>query len=180
MDPMKRATVVGMVVAAVLIGGVGAAVAVSAAGGGAASPASSRTAEPTPVVTETPEADGAEPVESAAPDTVEEPAPAPGAYVEYSDAALAAAEGTAVLFFHAPWCPQCRALEEDILAAGVPDGVTILKVDYDSRQDLRQRYGVTLQTTVVALDGAGAATASFVPYDDPTLDTALSGLGLAG
>lgn len=180
MDAMKRATVVGIVVAAVLLGGVGAAVAVSAAGGGAASPATSRTAAPTPAASESPEPGATEPGESAAPDTVEEPAPVPGAYVEYSDAALAAAEGTAVLFFHAPWCPQCRALEEDILAAGVPEGVTILKVDYDSRQDLRQRYGVTLQTTVVALDDAGAATASFVPYDDPTLDTALSGLGLAG
>jgi len=31
---------------------------------------------------------------------------------------------------------------------------------------------------VVALDDSGAAVASFVPYDDPSLDTALAGLGI--
>ena len=177
---MKRATVVGIVVAAVLVGGVGAAVAVSASGGaGEAAPAMSRTAEPMPTETEM-----SDPVESAAPapeETAAEPAPAPaspGAYVDYSDAALAAAEGTAVLFFHAPWCPQCRALEEDILASGVPDGVTILKVDFDSRQDLRQKYGVTLQTTLVTVDEAGAKTALHVAYDEPSVAAVSAALGL--
>ncbi|QKJ21011.1 thioredoxin family protein [Microbacterium hominis] len=117
--------------------------------------------------------------------TPEADAPAPGAttagsYVDYSESALASAEGTRVLFFHAPWCPQCRALESDIDAVGVPDGVTILKVDYDTSTELRQRYDVRLQTTVVALDDSGAATASFVAYDDPTLDAALTGLGIDG
>jgi thiol-disulfide isomerase/thioredoxin len=184
---MKRRTIIGLVIAGVLVVGVGAAVAVSAGGGDpmAATPTSSP-AESESVAAEPEETGGvveneasAAPSDTAAPEPAPE-AESPGAYVEYSEAALQSAEGTRVLFFHAPWCPQCRALEEDIEASGVPDGVTILKVDYDSNQDLRQQYDVRLQTTVVALDDDEDATASFVPYDEPTLDSALTGLGLDG
>jgi thiol-disulfide isomerase/thioredoxin len=178
---MKRATVVGTVVGAVVVVGVAAAIAFSAsgdaglAGAGGSSPTASATAEPSA----SPSADRQSPEPTAEPQA-SETAPAPGAYVDYSADALAAASGTRVLFFHAPWCPQCRALESDILAAGVPAGLTVVKVDYDSHQDLRQQYGVRIQTTVVALDGEGNGTAAFVAYDEPTLAAALSGLGLGG
>jgi thiol-disulfide isomerase/thioredoxin len=99
-----------------------------------------------------------------------------GAYVEYSDDAIAQAEGRVLLFFHAPWCPQCRSVESDILAQGVPDGVTIIKVDYDSRQDLRQRYGVTLQTTFVEVEADGAELQKHVAYDDPHLDAVVAAM----
>jgi thiol-disulfide isomerase/thioredoxin len=108
--------------------------------------------------------------------TESSPSVAPGSYVEYTDTAVADADGRILLFFHAPWCPQCRALEADILASGVPNGITIVKVDYDSRQDLRQQYGVTLQTTLVEVDSSGAARASHVAYDDPTLAAVLAAL----
>lgn len=170
---MKRGTAVGLVVGAVVVAGVAAAVALSLGGErepvGAATPSSITQSEPA----RTPDA-------TARPDATTEPAPAPGAYVDFSEEALATARGTRVLFFHAPWCPQCRALEADILASGVPEGITVLKVDYDANQDLRQQYGVTLQTTVVALDESGGGAASFVAYDEPTLDAALAGLGLGG
>lgn len=165
---MQRGVIVGIVVGVLLVGGVGAAVAISAAGGADAPAAASPTAEPD-TVSPSPDPMTSEP---------DEVLPA-GAYVDYSEEALAAADGTRVLFFHAPWCPQCRALEEDILSADLPDGVTILKVDYDSHQALRQQYGVTLQTTLVALDEDGGASATFVAYDDPTLSSSLAGLGLA-
>lgn len=103
-----------------------------------------------------------------APNAAEQPLPK-GAYVEYRDGIIAETTGTKLLFFHAPWCPQCRALEADITAAGVPNGVTIIKVDYDSNQVLRQRYGVTLQTTVVKIDDSGNEVKKFVAYDDPSL-----------
>jgi thiol-disulfide isomerase/thioredoxin len=179
---MKRATVVGTVVGAVVVVGVAAAIAFSAggdaglAGAGGPSPTSSVTATPSA----SPSPDRPSPEPTVEPEAGETDEPAPGAYVDYSEDALAAASGTKVLFFHAPWCPQCRALESDILAAGVPAGVTVLKVDYDSRQDLRQQYDVRIQTTVVALDEEGNGTASFVAYDEPTLAAALSGLGLGG
>lgn len=97
------------------------------------------------------------------------PAATAGAYVEYTDVAIAQAEGRVLLFFHAPWCPQCRSIESDILAEGVPAGVTIIKIDYDSRQDLRQQYGVTLQTTFVEVDASGTELQKHVAYDDPHL-----------
>lgn len=102
----------------------------------------------------------------------ETPSPAnqsAGAYVNYSENIIAATSGTKLLFFHAPWCPQCRDLEEDILSKGVPAGVTIVKVDYDSNQALKKKYGVTLQTTFVKVDDQGELIDKFVAYDDPTL-----------
>ena len=87
-----------------------------------------------------------------------------GTYVEYSPEAIANADGVALLFFHATWCPSCRQIESEITANGVPDGVTIIKVDYDTHQDLRQKYGVTIQTTFVKVDASGNEIEKFVPY----------------
>lgn len=97
------------------------------------------------------------------------PAARPGVYTDYTSGVIASTTGTKLLFFHAPWCPQCRALEADIKKQGVPDGVTIIKVDYDSNQKLRQQYGVTIQTTLVKVDDAGNLVKKYVAYDDPTL-----------
>lgn len=92
------------------------------------------------------------------------PAADSGTYVDYSPTAIAEAEGTTLLFFHASWCPSCRPIDSEITANGVPAGVTIIKVDYDSHQDLRQKYGVTIQTTFVKVDSSGMEQAKFVPY----------------
>ena len=99
-----------------------------------------------------------------------------GVYREYSDDAVADADGRVLLFFHASWCPQCRAIEDDILTQGVPAGVTILHVDYDTHQDLRQRYGVTLQTTFVEVDAAGEPLQTHVAYSEPTLDAVVAAM----
>ena len=97
-----------------------------------------------------------------------------GTYVDYDSSAIANAKGTVLLFFHAPWCQQCRLIESDILAVGVPTGVTIVKVDYDSHQDLRQKYGVTLQTTFVEVDSSGTELQKYVAYDDPRLSVVIA------
>lgn len=104
------------------------------------------------------------------------PQTAAGSYVSYSGDALSRSEGTRILFFHASWCPQCRALEADIKKSGVPAGTTIFKVDYDNAQDLRKKYGVTLQTTVVKVDESGNLISKFTPYQKPTLQNALENL----
>jgi thiol:disulfide interchange protein len=109
-------------------------------------------------------------------DTPTQPGNAAGAYVEYSQVALAEAKGVRILFFHASWCPQCRALEADIQKNGVPTNTTIFKVDYDKAQDLRKKHGVTLQTTVVKVDENGNLISKFTPYQKPTLENALSNL----
>lgn len=125
------------------------------------------TSEPMDNATETPEA-------SAADDGVA--APADGAYLDYEDGAIEATAGPKALFFHASWCPKCRALDEDLRAQRAPDGLTVFKVDYDSRTDLRQQYGVTLQTTIVFIDDAGEKISSVVLYDDPSVDSLVAAI----
>lgn len=90
-----------------------------------------------------------------------------GEYTTYSEEKIATTKGTKLLFFHAPWCPQCRSIEASIEAGGVPEGVTVFKIDYDSNQKLREKYGVTLQTTFVKIDDDGNKIASYVAYKEP-------------
>lgn len=87
-------------------------------------------------------------------------------YVEYADyaadpGAYDADDGAVVLFFHADWCPDCRATDESLTSAGVPDGLTVVKVDYDEMTDLRQEYGVRQQHTFVQVDGEGEEVATW-------------------
>lgn len=77
----------------------------------------------------------------------------------YAPEKLARAEaGDVVLFFHASWCPSCRGLGSDIEAnaSSIPEGVTILKVDYDKEAELKKKYGVTYQHTLVQVGADGA------------------------
>ena len=82
-----------------------------------------------------------------------------GSYEAYSPEkiAQAAAKGDVVLFFRALWCPTCRALDADINAnlKNIPANLTILYVDYDNSTDLKKKYGVTYQHTLVQVDKNG-------------------------
>ncbi len=81
-----------------------------------------------------------------------------GSYEAYSIEKLARAEtGDVVLFFHASWCPSCRGLNGDIEKniSSIPAGVSILKLDYDKEKDLKKKYGVTYQHTLVQVDKDG-------------------------
>lgn len=92
-----------------------------------------------------------------------------GRYENYSKEAFEIEKTTQrLLFFHASWCPQCRELDASIKAASLPAEVIIFKVDYDSSQDLRKKYGATLQTTVVKVDRDGNKLQSFVAYGEPS------------
>jgi thiol-disulfide isomerase/thioredoxin len=81
-----------------------------------------------------------------------------GSYEAYSADKIARAEtGDVVLFFHASWCPSCRSLNSDIESnvTSIPEGVSILKVDYDKETVLKKKYGVTYQHTLVQVDKDG-------------------------
>jgi len=67
------------------------------------------------------------------------------------------AKDDVVLFFHASWCPTCKATEENLNAdpTGIPAGLTIVKVDYDNSDELKQQYGITTQHTFVQVDAEG-------------------------
>ncbi|MBI4080016.1 thioredoxin family protein [Candidatus Kaiserbacteria bacterium] len=84
-----------------------------------------------------------------------------GSYEVYSPEKLAlASKDKVVLYFHANWCPICRPLDA-AFKAGVPEGVHILKVDYDTSADLKKKYGVTYQHTFVQVDVAGNSIAKW-------------------
>lgn len=81
-----------------------------------------------------------------------------GSYETYEASKLAMAkEGKVVLFFRASWCPTCRALDASIRkeASAIPGSLTILDVDYDTYKDLKTKYGVTTQHTLVQVDADG-------------------------
>ncbi len=86
------------------------------------------------------------------------PETVPGRFVDWDvyDADRAAyADSDVVLHFSASWCPSCRATEESLNTDGVPDGLTVVKVDFDTATDLRQKYGVTVQHTFVQVEPDG-------------------------
>lgn len=90
---------------------------------------------------------------------------ASGRYQEYSEAAVADANyTTTVVFFYAPWCPECRAFKQAIESGPLPDGVQILEADFDSSTDLKEQYGVTLQTTFVRVNTAGELQKKWAGY----------------
>jgi thioredoxin 1 len=77
-------------------------------------------------------------------------------FTSLEDAQALAAAGPAVLFFHAGWCPTCRAAMRQIDARLAELGnISVVVVDYDSNRKLRRQYGVTYQHTYVQIDGAG-------------------------
>jgi len=86
-----------------------------------------------------------------------------GSFVNYDASLVAKAspQNRTVLFFNASWCPTCQAAAASLKTAGVPDGVTVLSVDYDSSLELRKKYGVTYQHTFVQVDGSGTQLAKW-------------------
>ena len=79
-----------------------------------------------------------------------------GSYSEYDPSKLSNAEhGTVILNFSASWCPSCVEADKNFNAAPTPEGLTLLKVDYDKSTDLKRKYGVTYQHTFVQVDKNG-------------------------
>jgi thiol-disulfide isomerase/thioredoxin len=80
-----------------------------------------------------------------------------------------------VYFFHASWCPICQGIHKEIEADGskIPAGVTLIKTDFDSATDLRQKYGVTTQYTFVQVDSSGNESSQ---WSATTLDKAIAGI----
>lgn len=80
-----------------------------------------------------------------------------GSYVDYQQGQTLQSSATnkTVVFFHADWCPTCRFFENDINETGVPNGIIIVKADYDVETELKAQYSVNVQSTFVLLDENG-------------------------
>ncbi|MDQ5953269.1 MAG: hypothetical protein QG647_2 [Patescibacteria group bacterium] len=101
-----------------------------------------------------------------------------GAYVtlaEYNNNPDAFKDTKKVYFFHASWCSVCQAIDKEINAdlSKIPNGVTIIKTDFDDSTDLRKKFGVTTQYTFVQVDSAGNEVSQWVAT---SFDSVLSGI----
>lgn len=87
------------------------------------------------------------------------------------------ADSKRVYFFHASWCPICKAIDQEVTAdmSKLPVGVTLIKTDFDSATDLRKQYGVTTQYTFVQVDGNGTQVAK---WSATSLSDAVAGMKL--
>jgi bifunctional UDP-N-acetylglucosamine pyrophosphorylase/glucosamine-1-phosphate N-acetyltransferase len=63
----------------------------------------------------------------------------------------------ALLFFYASWCSYCQGTDDRLreLYAAQSFPLSAYRVDFDTAADLKSRYGILQQDTVVLIDGAG-------------------------
>ena len=57
---------------------------------------------------------------------------------------------------HADWCPTCKAQEPivaELLATPELQGITPLRVDFDSQKDVRKRFKAPYQSTLIVFKG---------------------------
>lgn len=81
-------------------------------------------------------------------------------YVEYTDYAFNEIKGQKpfALFFHADWCALCKRLEADIkndFQSGRIQNAIILEASYDRELELRKKYDINFQTTIILFDENG-------------------------
>ena len=79
---------------------------------------------------------------------------------------------TTLVFFHAPWCPVCKAQEPKVLAHlnGDAKDVVALKVDYDTNMDLRKEMNVQKQSTLILYGGGKEIARISYVSDDASID----------
>ena len=145
--------------------------------------------EPTTQLTDTPAADSQDITPQSTPTTQqtsnesqpEQPrtVTAPGRYTEFTaDRQSEQGFNNTILFFYASWCPECRGFDQAIQNSSIPEGTQILRVNFDQSQQLRQQYGVTIQTTFVRVTSDGEFVTKWVGYgQDKSVDTILQNIG---
>jgi thioredoxin 1 len=78
---------------------------------------------------------------------------------------------TTLVFFHAPWCPVCKAQEPKVLAHlnGDHKNVVAFKVDYDSNPALRKELKVDKQSTLILYQGMKEVARLSYKSDDESI-----------
>lgn len=99
----------------------------------------------------------------------------PGLYADYSSDRVEEEQNLGkkvVLYFWAAWCPECRAADADFTANSdkIPAGIALLKLNYDTETELKQKYGVTYQHTFVQIDNNGNLVTKWISGDTDLLE----------
>jgi len=78
---------------------------------------------------------------------------------------------TTLVFFHAPWCPICKAQEPKVKAYlnGQHKDVVAFRIDYDSNTALRQEFKVDKQSTLILYRGTMEVARLSYKSDDESI-----------
>jgi thiol-disulfide isomerase/thioredoxin len=102
------------------------------------------------------ESEPIEEVEEVSVEAVELPEPE---YLNYTEAQYTELLGNEpfLLYFHATWCSTCNRVKGEIEAdlANFPKGSKILQADFDSELELKEKYGIQVQTTFAVINKNG-------------------------
>lgn len=65
--------------------------------------------------------------------------------------------GKVILFFYASWCSACDSLDKDLQKNVdlIPPDMLIMKVNYDTEVELKQKYLITIQHALIHVDQSG-------------------------
>lgn len=93
-----------------------------------------------------------------------------------------AANKPILVWVHAPWCPVCREQEKaikEITADPAYRDLVVLRIDFDTQKPLWQKFGATMQSTLIGFHGkretGRVAHESDVARIAPVLRSTLSG-----
>ncbi len=93
-----------------------------------------------------------------------------------------AANKPILVWVHAPWCPVCREQEKaikQITADPAYRDLVVLRIDFDTQKPLWQKFGATMQSTLIGFHGkretGRVAHESDVARVAPVLRSTLSG-----
>ncbi|MCA7024770.1 MULTISPECIES: thioredoxin family protein [Stenotrophomonas] len=67
-----------------------------------------------------------------------------------------AANKPILVWVHAPWCPVCREQEKaikEITADPAYRDLVVLRIDFDTQKPLWQKFGATMQSTLIGFHG---------------------------
>lgn len=78
-------------------------------------------------------------------------------YEEYQSARAVYAGSEVVLFFNASWCSTCRVARDNFEStrAQIPANLAVVMVDFENSAELKKKYGVTYQHTLVHVNESG-------------------------